>query len=154
MPPRTDFIQQVTVGKKYKVTLPNKVADRLIPGQSDDELQADWDLNKEPNDELEAQWNLNREHNDVVISTVELSENYTTVRKFGKIYDDNGVTVAKKVRRLLDISQGDDVYFIGMSDDEYPIPAVLFWTFERMEEMIMEGNKQTSYDYLRVPEFV
>ena len=140
MPPRIDFIQQNTVGKKYKVTLPDKVAERLIPDQSDDELQ--------------AHWNLNKEHKDVVISTVELSEDYTAVRKFSKIYDGKGVVVAKKIRKLLDINQGDDVYFIGMSDDEYPIPAVLFWTFERIEEMIMEGNKQNSYDYLRVPEFV
>ena len=140
MPPRIDFIQQNPVGKKYKVTLPDKVADRLIPDQSDDELQ--------------AHWNLNKEYKDVVISTVDLDEDYTAVRKFGKIYDGKGVVVAKKIRRLLDINQGDDVYFIGMSDDEDPIPAVLFWTFERIEEMMMEGNKQTSYDYLRVPEFV
>ena len=140
MPPRIDFIQQNTVGKKYKVTLPDKVAERLIPDQSDDELQ--------------AHWNINKEYKDVVISTVDLDEDYTAVRKFSKIYDGKGVVVAKKIRKLLDINQGDDVYFIGMSDDEYPIPAVLFWTFERIEEMIMEGNKQNSYDYLRVPEFV
>ena len=140
MPPRIDFIQQNTVGKKYKVTLPGKVADRLVPDQSDDELQ--------------AQWNMNKEYEDVVISTEYLGEEYTALRKFSKINDGNGVTVVEKVRNLLDISQGDDVYFIGMSDDEYPIPAVLFWTFERMEEITMEENKQTSYDYLRVPEFV
>ena len=77
------------------------------------------------------------------------------MRKFTKIYTEKEkLVIAEKARDLLDISQGDDVYFIGMSDDEYPIPAVLFWTFERMEEMIMEGKKQTSYDYLRVPEFI
>lgn len=141
MSPRIDFIQQNPVRSQYKVTLPDKVADRLITDQSDDELQ--------------AHWNLNKEYDDVVISTVNLGEDYTAVRKFTKIYTQKEkVVVPEKVRDLLDISQGDDVYFIGMSDDEYLIPAVLFWTFERMEEMIMEGSKQTSYDYLRVPEFV
>jgi len=37
---------------------------------------------------------------------------------------------------------------------EYPISAVLFWTLERMEEILIGGNKDQSYDYLRVPEFV
>jgi len=141
MSPRVDFIQQNPVRSQYKVTLPGKVADRLITDQSDDELQ--------------AHWNLNKEYDDVVISTVNLGEDYTAVRKFTKIYTEKEkLVIAEKARDLLDISQGDDVYFIGMSDDEYPIPAVLFWTFERMEEMIMEGKKQTSYDYLRVPEFI
>jgi len=141
MPPHIDFIQQNPVRSQYKVKLPDKVADRLITDQSDDELQ--------------ARWNLNKEYGDVVISTVDLGEDYTAVRKFTKIYKQKEkVVIPEKVRDLLDISQGDDVYFIGMSDDEYPIPAVLFWTFERIEEMIMEGSKQTSYDYLRVPEFV
>lgn len=141
MSTQIDFIQQREIHSGGKVTLPSKVADRLIIEEDEYGLQ--------------AHWNINIEHNDVVLSTVELKENYTTSRDHTSLNkESNVVWVPDKIMDLLNINIGDDVYFIGMFDDEYRIPAVLFWTFERMTKIMLEGNKQTSYDYLRVPEFV
>lgn len=141
MPPSVDFIQQKPVGSQGKVIFPDKVADRLIPDRSSDELR--------------ARWNLNKEHKDAVISTDDLKEDYTGVRTVSKVdIEDERISIPEEILKFFDISVGDDVYFIGMADGEYQIPAVLFWTFERMEDMITGENKDTSYDYLRVPEFV
>jgi hypothetical protein len=151
MPPQIDFIQQNTLRSQYKVTLPNKVADRLSADQKGEALQ--------------ARWNLNEDNKDVVISTEDMEENTTIVKDFTKINEtETSVVIPERVRNLLNIEnaedkeenneEGDDVYFIGMSDGEYPISAVLFWTLERMEEILIGGNKDQSYDYLRVPEFV
>lgn len=151
MPPEIDFIQQKTVHSQYKVTPPNKVKKRLGVHQSGEGMR--------------ARWNINEESKDVVISTEQMKEPYTAVQDFTKINKPHtNVVVPERVRELLDIEnaedkqgedqQGDDVYFIGMSDDETPISAVLFWPFERMSEMLVDGNESQSYGYLRALEFL
>ncbi len=142
MTPQIEFIQQNEVHSGYKITLPSKVADRLIP---------------ENNSETRVHWNFNKERKDVVISTVELKENYTSIEAFTKVSNSgHEIVVHKRIREPLKINQDDDLYFVGIAEEEEddPIPAVLLWTFERMESMISGGSDNHSYNYLRRPRFL
>jgi len=136
-----DFITHKSVGSQYKVTFPKEAQNRLLP---------DGRVNGK-----RAHWNINEDHQDVVISTVELKENHTLVKEFTEI-DKNGLSVVipKLVRKKIGINEGDDVYFVGVVQDNYPTPAVFMWTFERMESMATEWDNNQPYEYLRYPGFI
>lgn len=134
------FILQETLGSGNKITVPIEVREALFTDPKD-------------TDNIFI-WNHDKKQTVGIISNSMLIEPQSEFKDSSTDLNSHGrTTIPRKIRDILDIKEGDHLYFVTPEVALDGRPTAFVYSFEQMEQLVLSGSEESKIQPNRNPQF-